>query len=308
MNTKGVAVVRPWDTAMADRACRYTLGRQTPDGGFCFYRAWGVEEPNAPDTYFAIAALRWLGADVPDRERCATWLQAQQHGSGDYSTLVIGWATLSALRLVGAPPRRGPDRFLDRIARDLGPPASEPDSRAPALSTASPTAATLLDIWRSVEVLQTWGGALDLAIRDALARWLCALPCTGGGFGSPGPNLVDTAIAVELADALGVGIASEVCVYASRCEGEPWGFNVTPEATSTSIEVQRAGTRLFQRFGRRPTDCDRIRRYISGCQTDDGGFSRALGAIPTLKDTLDALETLACLAEIERAGAHPDSF
>ena len=46
-------------------ATAYLRGRQSYNGGFCFYRFEYLDEPNLRDTYHAIAALTLLGAEVP---------------------------------------------------------------------------------------------------------------------------------------------------------------------------------------------------------------------------------------------------
>lgn len=37
------------------RASKYLLGRQSSNGGFCFYRSKYVDEPNLFDTYHAVS-------------------------------------------------------------------------------------------------------------------------------------------------------------------------------------------------------------------------------------------------------------
>lgn len=110
---------RAYDHSIDIEACyRYTLGCQTGEGGFCFYAypQWGIEEPNTPDTLAAVAILGVLCRPVPNVKQCTTWLRAQQDSFGGYSTLVIGYATLKALQLLGAEPLRDPHRFLHETA------------------------------------------------------------------------------------------------------------------------------------------------------------------------------------------------
>ena len=48
-----------WRGIDAEACYRYTLSRQTEEGGFCFYAypEWRVAEPNALDTQAAVAIL-----------------------------------------------------------------------------------------------------------------------------------------------------------------------------------------------------------------------------------------------------------
>ena len=82
----------------------YVLSRRTPTGGYCFYRtpAWGVEEPNAPDTFAALESLRLLGLEVPEPDLTRTWLRSLQDDQGGFTTLTVGWAALRGAR---TPPR-----------------------------------------------------------------------------------------------------------------------------------------------------------------------------------------------------------
>ena len=60
---------------IAVEACyRYVLSRQTREGAFCFflYHPWGVEEPNAGDSYAALAILKMLARPVPHAEKCGS--------------------------------------------------------------------------------------------------------------------------------------------------------------------------------------------------------------------------------------------
>ncbi|HVM65123.1 MAG TPA: hypothetical protein VMU14_09705, partial [Acidimicrobiales bacterium] len=83
------------------------LGRRTVTGGYCFYRvaAWGVEEPNAPDTLAALESLRLLRTPPPGATATVQWLRDLQSADGGYPTRVIGWAALRGLDVLGATAR-----------------------------------------------------------------------------------------------------------------------------------------------------------------------------------------------------------
>lgn len=57
--TFGLESVNTHSRLDKDGIFRYVLSRQTPKGGYSYYRtpAWGVEEPNAPDTLAALECL-----------------------------------------------------------------------------------------------------------------------------------------------------------------------------------------------------------------------------------------------------------
>lgn len=88
------------------------MSRQTPDGGFCFYRAYGVEESNGQDTYSAVAGLLSLQAAIPDFDKLLVWLHCLQNNQGGYASFSMGWFALETLHLLNAQPLHKPETFL----------------------------------------------------------------------------------------------------------------------------------------------------------------------------------------------------
>ena len=101
-----------WEGIDLNACYEYIVGRQTLDAGFCFYsyHDWGVEEPNAPDTY---AARRQSGPAGPTgaETRSRGGLARGPTGPyGSFPTLTIAHATLKALRLLEDAAAAGPER------------------------------------------------------------------------------------------------------------------------------------------------------------------------------------------------------
>jgi hypothetical protein len=283
-----------WDGIDVDACYEYIVGRQTMDAGFCFYsyHDWGVEEPNAPDTYAAVASLGLLDRPVPRRAAVADWLEAQQDPYGGFPILIIAHATLKALRLLGEAPLRDPSAFLEETAGIYG--LTDPTGREPS--------GWLSNALRCVELWRDHGLALTEPIRARVAAALERLRGRNGGYGKPGTSLPDTANAIALAEALGLPLDPGALTYARRCEGAPYGFNITPRAVSSGLETHQAGLQVLRRFGAAPRDPVLVRQYVAGCQTSRGGFGRVPGAVPRLDDTLRALEILCMLSD---AGPRP---
>lgn len=277
-----------------DGCRRYVLSRQVEQGGFCYYayRPWGVEEPNAPDTHAAVAALRLLKQPTPEAVRCIAWLQTQQEADGGYSTLVIGYAAIKALQVLGAEPLRDPREFLRMLAdlRRLADPAEQELS------------AWLASALRCIELWQDYGMPVDGRLRNDIAAALSRRWQQDGGFGGSETNLLDTSLAVTLAAALDLPVGAKTLEYARRCEGEPLGITLTPASGSSSLDVHLAGTKVLRYFGAAPRYPARIRQYVASCQTSLGGFGRAPRAIAELAETRRALEVLSAL---EQTGAGP---
>ena len=277
-------------------ACdRYALRCQTSQGGFCFYAdpEWGIEEPNAPDTHAAVAIFGLLELPVPRAERCQAWLRALQDQSGGYPTLVIGYAALRGLRLLGAEPQRDPRPFLREMAEMLGLTDPAAERRGGWLAGAR----------RCGELFSAHGIVITDRMRDAIGAALERLRQPDGGYGVPGADLPETATALALATAAGLRVPRDILAYARRCEGTPYGFNITPFALSSGLESHQAGLWVFRHFGIRPRDPALIRRYVAACQTSRGGFGRVPGAIARLEDSLRALQVLSMLAPLDLQGS-----
>ncbi|MDA8108060.1 MAG: hypothetical protein M0015_05455 [Betaproteobacteria bacterium] len=279
-----------WRGIDAQACVRYTIERQTTEGGFCFYayHPWGVEEPNTPDTLAGVSILHLLEQPMPDRERCIAWLQAQQDERGGYGTLVIGYAALKALVRLGAAPARDPRAFLARTAAMLG------------LSGAKGRAVTrdLRGVLKCVELWREHGLEPTDTVRARTAALLERQRAPDGGYGASGASLPETAAAVALASELDIDLdEGAVLAYVRRCEGPPYGFNVAPTAVSSDLDSQRAALWVLRRYRARPRHAALARRFVALCQTAVGGFGRTQGAIARLDDSLRALEILSLLEE-----------
>jgi hypothetical protein len=99
-------------TTLIDRvlAAHDLPSRQTPEGGYFYYRVpeWGVEEPNAPDTYAALVSLRLLAVPLPACDRTIQRLRSLRLTCGGYPTLTIDRSALCALEMTGSQPLRLP--------------------------------------------------------------------------------------------------------------------------------------------------------------------------------------------------------
>jgi len=186
-------------------ACyQYVLGRQTGHGGFCFYRhaEWGVEEPNAPDTWAALEVAAKLNRQVPKPLKCVTWLGAQQDRFGRYWTLLIGYAALMALRRLHAEPERDPKPFILEWSERLQLAAGNPRCGQGWLSGAQ----------RCMELRLVYDIAVTATVQRTISKALTSLRGSAGGYGSPGANLPDTALALTLSSIAGLPVPPECLI------------------------------------------------------------------------------------------------
>jgi hypothetical protein len=282
-----------WGDAGVGACYAYAAGHQTRDGGFCYYAyaPWRVEEPNAPDTYAAIAICRILGRPVPRRGSCTAWLRAQQDFSGGYPSLLIGWCVLKALKLLDAKPMRDPRNYLHKAGQAL----------FAADGSGGSLRGWLANALRWIEAAMDYRIVASTQIRQGIAARLARLRSGDGGYGAPGANLPETAEAAALAAAAALPQDQALLGYTRQCEHPPFGFTITPLAAASGLECQHAGLQLLRRFRQHPRDPALIKSYVKSCQTASGGFGRVPGAIPRLDDSLRALEILAMLTRSESA-------
>lgn len=268
-------------------ACQhYILSRQTIEGGFCFYRAYGVEESNPLDVYSAVMALGCLQAEIPRREALIAWLRAQQNASGGYASLPIAWYVLEALRLLGAAPAYAPYPYLQ----------AKRDQYVSRLQGDRPLdwSAVLLASKRLTCLLRNWSIPTTAEFNAAIIKLLHRLHGSHGGYGWPRENLIDTAAAAAIHMGLALNGLPQGLALAAACGDAQTGFRLVPDSSSTSLEAVYAGVSLFKLGQQRLPEAitSACLRFISSCQSANGGFGRTSSAIPTLADTRLALDSL----------------
>ena len=283
----------PPAASVNNTAClSYLMSRQTPDGGFCYYRAYGVEESNGKDTYSAVAGLLSLQAQVPDSDKLVAWLHRLQNNQGGYSSFSMGWFALETLRLLNVQPLHNPETFLktehDRFL--------SLDWRSRTMEWSS----LLLSLSRLSTLMRQQAIAVTADFRGEFSALLESLSGHHGGYGKPVENLLDTYSVAIIVDFLTLEQPAEILKFAELCSDRAFGFRLTPSGSANSLATIHAGIGLFRLCGAAmPQErTEIIRRYIASCQTGSGGFGRSPDAIATLADTWLALDALQNLPEL----------
>lgn len=265
--------------AALDRAQAYLLDRQSPEGGFCFYRGYYLEEPNLSDTWHAIAALELLGADLPDRGRHARFVIGQrvdQQPGGLYcrvrSLLALGVEDPAA------------DAVCSAVA---GLQVTLPAGLADA-----PSAGPLQRLRTILWLKRHFGLPADTG---DLALALSRAEHAGGGYGMP-PNLTDTEAAIALLLCCSHEPAAHTGAFVQGLAVSRFGFRLTADSLSPNLETVCAGMLSCHRLGVPVPYADDAAAFVLSCQTGNGGFARASGALPDLALTHRALKALAAHA------------
>ena len=273
------------DTQIWERAQNYVLSRQSADSGFCFYRVWGVEESTAPDTYYAIAVLRFWGMAIPRSTELIRWLQSLQDDQGRYSSLTNASFGVRALSLLAAAPLWDPRPNLLNWATQAAGRNDTVDSE------------TLRD-WQCCVQLQRLlapVAPLPEIMRSGAEAILHNMEAAAGGFGSH-PNLVDSGIAWALQRLLGQPHRPQDQIFLHACEDATLGLRLSPDGASTRLEAIFWGVLQMVHLHIAPEHSQAIMAYVRACQLVNGGFGRRAGAIATLEGTFHAVMIAAGLS------------
>jgi hypothetical protein len=257
------------------KAQGYLLGRQSDAGGFCFYRAEGVDEPNLRDTYHAIVALNLLGTPVPDPGRVVEFVErARLFGL----TYVYYYAF--TLGLLGLSNRIGAQELAQIRDFSIG---------LPARIGSTSSRGWFEDTRRKVRLKRRFAGAWDF---HQLVVALLASRIEGG-YGEK-PNLWDTHSSLAILDSLGQRQEMQASAsFVEAMQGLPFGFRLTRGSIMANLEVVHAGVQCCALLGlpiRYKTD---VLELVLACQTADGGFSRTPTALPDIDLTHQALRVIA---------------
>lgn len=268
------------------RAGHYLLGRQCPQGGFCFYRSEFVNEPNLADTYHAVRALALLGLQGEWRDGVREYLSgiapsAQPwdlyHLAGAWRTIDADWTPDGALR-------------ANIAGLQIG---SAPSARSVHLAGWLERTRLVLRLQRDV------GLAFD---RAAIARTVIARH-HDGGFGA-GPNLIDTWIALDVLRLCGAGPGPDgVADFVDCLQVPTFAFQATPASCIGRLELVWAGVNCCRALGVVVRYRHDALEFALNCQTQGGGFANAPDALPDIVLTHRALQIMRMLSPRSEAAA-----
>ncbi|MEO7067293.1 MAG: prenyltransferase/squalene oxidase repeat-containing protein [Rhodanobacter sp.] len=258
------------------RARDYLLERQSPGGGFCFYRGYYLEEPNLADTWHGVAALTGLlGVELA---------QPKQHAD-----FVIGQA-------VESQPLALYYRVRALLALHTTDPAAAKVTRTVAtLQLELPDPARLYLLGSALRRLHyvLWlkkHFGMDNAAEDVADRVL-ALANEDGGYGAPS-NLLDTADAIAVLSLCGVTAPAITGQFVTAMADPQFGFRLVARFPSSSLEIVHAGSASCHRLNLVIPYAAAATDFVLSCQSGSGGFARASGALPDMTLTYTALTTL----------------
>ncbi|HUW00395.1 MAG TPA: prenyltransferase/squalene oxidase repeat-containing protein [Gallionella sp.] len=262
------------------QARHYLLERQSPSGGFCFYRTKDLDEPNLSDTWHAVAALVLLGELPPHREALLNFVSAQPPDGQPYG---LYYRTLT-LDVLGSP---DPDHAaVKEIVHSL-------PLNLHGLARHSHHSGQLERMLFILRLKVYFD--MEFAA-EGIATAMLELEHPNGGFGNP-PNLLDTRLALGIAALCGQAACTHTKSFVARLAEPGYAFRLTENSLSPNLETICAGIECCQRLELPVAYPKDAATFILGCQTSKGGFARAPNASPNIDLTHLALQGLANLIE-----------
>jgi len=262
------------------KAHHYLLGRRSPLGGFCFYRSAYLDEPNLFDTWHAVAALALLGDLPPHRDALANFVCAQPPGGQPYE-LFYRTFTLDILH------KPAPDHVLVKEMVNTLPLKLPDPTRHSALS------GQMERLLLTIRLKAYFGLAFTA---EDIAWLILGLEQSDGGFGTPS-NLLDTRLALSILALCGQAASSRTAAFVPRLTLPEFAFRLTQYSLAPTLETVCAGIECCRVLNLPVAYAEDAASFILACQTSNGGFARAPGALPGIELTHLALQGLASLFE-----------
>lgn len=276
MADSAVGSLRDRRSSALQHARDYLLERQSPGGGFCFYRGYYLEEPNLSDTWHGVAALTdLLGVELSQRKK--------------HAEFVIG-------RKVEPQPFPLYYRIRALLTLETGDPAAAEVTRAvAALHVNLPDPAqpqTLGAALRRLHCILWLRKHLRMdTVAEDVAKVVLAIANVDGGYGTPS-NLLDTADAIEVLMFCGTAPPAATREFVASMADPQFGFRLAATAQSPNLETVHAGAASCRRLAMVIPHAAAAESFVLSCQSGSGGFARASQALPDMTLTYMALTTL----------------
>lgn len=262
-----------------EKVCEYLAGRQSPSGGFCFYRSQHTDHPNIADTGCAVRSFALLGLEIPHAECVRSFLAGL--GSSHQPECLFHLATaLHVLKVDSLPDT------LSVLIRRLG---------FGAVPGRQYQQTGWLERTRFLVHLKMMLDEPDDV--SVIAKYVQGL-AVRGGFGTT-PNIWDTWLALDIMRLAGeIMIPDETAEFVDSLQCKPSGFTLRPDSQMSMLNPLFAGVQcchLLDLPFRYPIEG---LEFALACQVGSGGFAASPGALPDLELTERALSTIERLCTV----------
>lgn len=258
---------------------QYIMERRCASGGYCFYR---LDEPNAGDTFFALASLTILDA-LPQEDRATLeYLRSFQQPDGSFPNVNVGHAVIRSLAFLGERPVTDPSGWILSSMIVPG-------------GTARPVeSASLFEpLFQLTCLARLLGIPIPEERKAELLKGVLQYRNQDRGFGRPYSTMTETAHALCTLQALDPFASLESTrAFLVLCEDPEYGFLSVPVARPAFLEHIYAGVLACSVIGYRSSAFPRCREFIMKCSRENGGYVRSVfGGSATLENTYFAVET-----------------
>jgi len=262
---------------------RYIRDRRCPSGGYCFYR---LDEPNAGDTFHALASLAMLDA-LPDDDRATRrFLHSFQHPDGRFSNVSVGHAVLRSLMVLGERPRIDPTGWIlsSLVPSGVG--------NRPVESSSLFEHQYLL-----TGLCPLLGIAIPADKKDGIISSVLRYRNRDTGFGYPRSTIIETGHALAILAALDYPVSPAGSrEFLQQCEDPDYGFTAVPGSRPGYLEHVHAGVLACSVLGYHAPVFAQCGDFIRKCCHANGGYVRSgFGGSATLENTYLALDALAMI-------------
>jgi hypothetical protein len=264
----------------AIRARQYLADRQSPNGGFCFYRWQGIEESNLHDTWHAVAGVTLLGEKVLRRDDVEAFLSGFE--SKGIDDLYHRASTFERLDVAIDTDMRG---WIDGL-----------DAAAVFQDAALRLSARLEHALRIVRMQCLFS---DVRMPRTIREYVLDLECEGGGWGDE-PNIEDTWLALAILESCGERAFRQVTrAFVDALQVPSFGFVATRNSSYAQLDVVHAGLRACAALALPVRHAVDAVRFVLACQTPNGSFARAPDALPDIALTHRGLLALAAAGALQ---------
>ncbi|MEA5570880.1 prenyltransferase/squalene oxidase repeat-containing protein [Calothrix sp. UHCC 0171] len=277
------------ESAIANAAA-YLHSKQCANGGFCTDKMEYLEEANASDTFFAIAAFQILGLEPPNRQQTCDYLhsllnQAQKHfdisprGSIPPAAFNYLYFPLYTLYRLGV--TDSVNEWKQAIARF--------EMTLPEESNSTEMGITQQWLVRKIRTKKIWG---DLPEKQPILEFVLQLKHKGG-FGIK-PNLLETYWSLAVLQELDYDLRqlNDTRRFIEQLQVKETGFTNTVDSLSTNIDIIYAGIFASNLLKMEIPDLKSAIQFVGMCQMEKGGFARAPVALPDIETTYRAVKIL----------------
>ena len=262
---------------------QYIRDRRCASSGYCFYR---LDEPNAGDTFHALASLARMNAFPIEDEATQSFLRTFQHSDGRFSNVNVGYSVIRSLDILGERPDMDPTTW---ILSSLVPPG---DNTRPVESSS-----LFENLYLLSGLCTLLGIAIPTAKKADIVSAVLRYRNPDTGFGHPASTIIETGHTLALLAALDYPVSSTGSTeFLKQCEDPTYGFLTVPGAKPAYLEHVHAGVLACLVLGYHSPVFAQCEEFIRKCCRENGGYVRSIfGGSATLENTwlaVDALTTL----------------